>query len=538
MAIAVAAFLLAFLLSYAVTPIIRFVATRIGFVDKPDGGRKIQAKPVSLGGGLSLVIVTPIAIGIIWWMMGDAAPYMLSGYPVNHSRSFGMVVATALAAAILTVVGLIDDSVGMPGSRKLLFQFVAALLVAGVGLHVTDVSFGGIHLPLGHLGTLAAVIWLLASINSFNLIDGVDGLAGSVGVVFCLAVGTLSLVQGQNIFDAVLVFALAGSILGFLRFNFAPATIYMGDTGSMIVGLILGAITLRISTKQAATVAFSVPLAIWAIPIFDSTAAVLRRKLTGRSIYATDRGHFHHVLLTRGMNSSQAVAFITCMCAITSIAAVISVVLEQPWIGMVTVACVIGFLIFSRVFGHIEFLLLNSRILGMGQVTDSIDATSRQSTIARKGHAEWDSFWETIVGKVDEFKIVKLSLHLTMTEIGEDFFATWTRSGHSRRDVTWSIDLPFVYNDITIGRLKASGLQTTDSTRSNALPFMHEVEAIERELLARMAQHGSSRGKAPPAEPLSSDESSESDPDSGDSHPDVDESGPDTEIAQSPAASS
>ena len=488
MAIAVAAFLLAFLLSYLLTPLIRTVSRRIGFVDKPDGGRKIQSSAVALGGGLSLVISTPIAIGIIWCLMGEDAGELL-GYHASYIRSYWMIVSISTAAAILTIVGLIDDGIGMKGSHKLLFQVIAATLVAGIGLQVSHIDLLGTEFSLGYLGTLAAVIWLLASINSFNLIDGVDGLAGSVGVVFCLAVGSLSMVRGHSLFDPILVFALAGAILGFLRYNFAPATIYMGDTGSMLVGLILGAITLRISTKQAATVAFVVPLAIWAIPIFDSIAAVLRRKLTGRSIYATDRGHFHHVLLTRGMNSGQAVAFITSLCAITSVAAVASVVWENSWIGFGAVIAVIGFLIVSRVFGHVEFLLLNSKILGMGQVTDSIDATSRQSTIARKGHVEWDSFWDEIVGKADEFGLVKLSLHLTMTDIGEDFFATWTRAGHNRRDVTWNLDLPFIYNEVPVGRLKASGLQSTDNLNSKAVPFIREVEQLEAKLFERMRQH-------------------------------------------------
>ena len=372
MAIAIAAFLLAFVLSYLLTPLIRYLAMKVGFVDRPDGGRKLQSKPVALGGGLSLVIATPLAIGVIWWLMGKDAVELL-GYNASYVRSYRMIISISTAAVILMIVGLVDDGIGMKGSHKLLFQFIAATLVAGIGLQVDQIDLLGKEFSLGYLGTLAAVIWLLASINSFNLIDGVDGLAGSVGVVFCLAVGSLSLVRGHSLFDPILVFSLAGAILGFLRYNFAPASIYMGDTGSMLVGLILGAITLRISTKQAATVAFVVPLAIWAIPIFDSFAAVVRRKLTGRSIYTTDRGHFHHVLLTRGMNSGQAVAFITSMCAITSIAAVASVVLEKSWIGFVAVILVIGFLIFSRVFGHVEFLLLNSRILGMGQVTDSID---------------------------------------------------------------------------------------------------------------------------------------------------------------------
>ena len=164
---------------------------------------------------------------------------------------------------------------------------------------------------------LGTIIWILGAINSLNLIDGADGWAGSIGTIFSITLGLIALINHHYV-DAVIAFAIAGALLGFLRYNFPPASIYLGDAGSMVIGLVLGTLALRCSIKQAATVAFAAPLALWAIPLFDSAAAVMRRKLTGRSIYATDRGHIHHRLLTSGLSSTGVLTFIIVLCIITS----------------------------------------------------------------------------------------------------------------------------------------------------------------------------------------------------------------------------
>jgi len=331
MAIAVAALVLAFLLSYLATPLVRQLALRVGFVDRPDAHRKTQSTAVSLGGGLSLLIATPIAVLVLlnWW-----------GYDLWLStRMPTSLLGLALGSALLACVGVVDDGHGMRGSTKLFFQLIAAILVMGSGFSVPRIAILNMELELGWLGSLFTVLWLLGAINSLNLIDGVDGLAGSVGVVFCLTFGCMALL-GLQYLDAIIAFALAGALLGFLRYNFPPATIYLGDTGSMLIGFVLGTTAFRCSMKQAATLAFATPLAIWSIPIFDSVAAVVRRKLTGRSIYATDRGHIHHVLLMKGWNVSQAVGLIVLLCSLTSIGAIASIYYENEWLGIgVTLAC-------------------------------------------------------------------------------------------------------------------------------------------------------------------------------------------------------
>ncbi len=358
MAIAVAALVIAFLLSYALTPAIRRLALRWDFVDRPDGQRKIQAMPVSLGGGVTLLVVTPLVVWLIslWWGQDI---YLMARRPLS-------LVGLGAAAIILGMVGILDDWRGMKGSYKLLWQVLAASLIMGAGFTIPQIILFDKHISLGILGSAFTVVWLLGAINSFNLIDGVDGLAGSVGVIFSLALGCMALLTDQYL-DAIIAFSLAGSLLGFLRYNYSPAVIYLGDTGSMFIGLVLGTIALRCSMKQAASLAFAAPLAIWSIPMFDSMAAVLRRKLTGRSIYATDRGHIHHVLLTRGLNAPQAVLLIAGLCLITSVGAVASLYYDNEWLGMGVVLAVIGMLVATRWFGHVELLLLNTRLSGFGR---------------------------------------------------------------------------------------------------------------------------------------------------------------------------
>ena len=467
-----AAFLLAFVVSYALTPLVREWSRRIGFVDRPDGGRKLQKDAVALGGGIALLITTPFVACLLFKLIGPDIYYSFFGYP-DYQEGIWMLVGLSAAAAVLGVVGLVDDSIGMKGSHKLMWQMVAAMLVAGSGGQITFVSnLTGGDVQLGILGGVVTVIWLLGSINSFNLIDGVDGLAGSIGVVFSLALGVIAVYKGQVV-DAIIVFALAGAILGFLRFNYAPASIYLGDTGSMFIGLLLGTLALRSSTKQAATMAFSVPLAIWAIPIFDSLAAVLRRKLTGRSIYTTDRGHFHHVLLTRGLNAGQAVFLITLLCAATSGAAVVSVVTKRPWIGIATTGAVIAGLVLTRVFGHVEFLLLNSRLLGFGRYLSP--AADNQSRVTLQGSRQCEEFWGGIVAQADRFLLTKISLTLSLPALQEDFYANWHKSEQVPTDQQWQVEIPLYVNEAMAGRLKLSGLESPNSHLSDVIEFVNEM---------------------------------------------------------------
>lgn len=483
MAVAVAALVLAFLMSYALTPLIRNLAVKLDFVDRPDGHRKIQTKPVSLGGGLSLLLVTPVVVWLLssWWgedlFLTARRPMSLAGLGV--------------AALVLGLVGVVDDWRGMRGSYKLLWQVLAACVIMGAGLKIPRVAFFGAEVPLGLLGSTLTVVWLLGAINSFNLIDGVDGLAGTVGVIFSIALGIMAVLTDQYL-DAIIVFALAGALLGFLRFNYAPAVIYLGDTGSMVIGLVLGTIALRCSMKQAATLAFAAPLAIWSIPLFDSFAAVMRRKLTGRSIYATDRGHIHHVLLTRGLNAPQVVALIGGLCLITSAGAVAGVYYENELLGVGVVLVVIGLLVLTRLFGNVELLLLNTRLSGFGRFISPFsgpnDRGVSHASLSLQGSGRWEELWGALVESAERFHVVKMRLNLSLPRLHEDFFATWQRAGNHRRELLWQTDIPLVVDGMPVGRLCVTGLQDEASASAEMSQFIDFVEVLESQLRAMIQQ--------------------------------------------------
>ena len=482
MAIAAATLGLAFIISYLLTPIVRRLAIRYDFVDRPDGRRKIQSNPVALGGGLTLLVAAPVVVAIvtIWW--GPDLWLMTS----QASREPGAILGLAFAAGLLAIVGLLDDGFGVRGSYKLLWQVIAVSLVMGTGLLVPKIGIFDYVIPLGALGSLFTIAWLLGAINSFNLIDGVDGLAGSVGVVFSLTFGVIAILGGQQL-DSIIAFALARALLGFLRFNFPPASIYLGDTGSMFIGLVLGTIALRCSMKQAATLAFAAPLAIWSIPMFDSLAAVVRRKLTGRSIYATDRGHIHHVLLTRGMTAVQAVAFIVGLCTITCVGAVTSWYLKIEWLGFATVLGVIGFLVITRVFGHVEFLLLNARLFGFGRFLSLVSSTTgggdiQHTRVSLQGTRQWEELWGALVESAQKFHLVKMQLNLSMPHIHESFYATWAKPGRHSRDLLWQTDIPLIVDGQAVGRLNVTGLQNEDYASTEINQFIDFVETLESQL--------------------------------------------------------
>jgi UDP-GlcNAc:undecaprenyl-phosphate GlcNAc-1-phosphate transferase len=477
MAIAVSALVLAFVLSYFLTPIIRDLAARCDFVDRPDGQRKIQVKPISLGGGLSLLVVAPLVVWLMdrWW-----GPDLFLMTQASQS-----LIGLAAAVLVLGIVGVLDDSRGIRGSYKLLWQVVAVLMVTGTGFRIPRIEMLGVEIPLGHLSSALTVVWLLGAINSFNLIDGVDGLAGSVGVIFSIALGCMALMFHQYL-DAIIAFALAGALLGFLRYNFAPASIYLGDTGSMLIGLVLGTIALRCSMKQAATLAFAAPLAIWSVPMLDSVAAVLRRKLTGRSIYATDRGHIHHVLLTQGFSAAGAVGLISALCIFTSAGALASLYFEQEWIGIAAVALVVGLLLLTRIFGHVELLLLNSRLLGLGRLLSPFSSAqqgnARQTSLNLQGSRRWEDLWGALVEAADRFHVVKMRLNLSLPRLHEDFYATWQRAGHHRRELLWQTDIPLLVGGQAVGRICVTGKPDGESASGSMSQFIEFVEGLEAQL--------------------------------------------------------
>lgn len=485
--------------SLVLTARVRQLAPQWNFVDRPDGLRKIQREPVALGGGLAIYGACFVALALIgatrtlWDWDEIQSFFMLPGYvaPALNFYQIGLLFASA---GILCFVGLYDDRYHLRGRTKLLWQILAcAIIVYSPGdkaLYFRQINLLGESVQLGQIGPLLTMAWLILSINSFNLIDGVDGLAGTLGVLFSATFGIMALMMG-NLVDGLVAFTMVGAILGFLRYNSNPASIYMGDAGSMFIGLVLGWLAVRSSLKGQAVSLYAAPLAVLTIPLLDSLMAVMRRKLTGRSIYATDRGHIHHRMLTHGLTPRQTVALIGGLCLITSLGAVLSLYFQREWLGWAGIFIVFGLLVGSRLFGHVELLLLNSKVMGFGRAMVQWGGNRRvnQTSQQLQGKLQWEEkVWIALIESAERFGITQLKLNLYLPQLHEDFHASWKAQEHDSSQQQWRLQLPLTTSEMIIGSLSVVGIQSPNRAASAQLTeFLDFLEPLESQLASLLA---------------------------------------------------
>ncbi|MEM8866547.1 MAG: MraY family glycosyltransferase [Planctomycetota bacterium] len=498
------AFVVGIAVSLIVTPIVRSVARRINFVDNPDGGRKNHKEPVALGGGVAVFLSMLVAIAVTFAFARYQGLDILN---FNQGRADRAVFLGLLqASGLIVLLGLIDDKIGMRGRYKLLGQIGVVCLLMYRGLVIERFGLFGEVIELEWLSYPVTFCWLIGTINAINLIDGIDGLASSVGMVLCLTVAAMAAMLG-HFAEAVVVLALAGPLLGFLRYNFAPASMYLGDTGSMLIGLVVGAIAAHSSVKSPAAIAMAVPLAVWSIPILDSAAAILRRKLTGRSLFAADRGHLHHSLLIRGWSVQQASLFVTLICATTCLSAVLSMLWGDERIALLIVVAVVLFLISTKTFGHIEFALLKNRFHdSAASISGKRGEASmvRQSAVRLQGSREWDKLWAAMTESAESNRLLKMKLAINIPALHEVYYASWKSAAQSSDDVdlAWSTTHPLMLNGQKVGHLELVGLPDPEqeSTPLQMIQVLDFLEPIEDDI-RRICEQIRSDQESPDDEP-------------------------------------
>ena len=297
-------FLLAALVSYVLTPYIKKLAFYIGAIDKPDP-RKVHHSTMPRLGGLAVYIAFMVAAIASLELTKDIIGMLLGG-------------------TLIAIVGVLDDKYQLPAKVKLVGQIAAALVLVLFDIRIEWINnpFGGYYYLDTYLSVPLTVFWVISFTNVVNLIDGLDGLAAGVSAIASLTVILVAVHMGYY-HIAILTGALAGAIIGFIRYNFNPATIFMGDTGSMFIGYMLAAISVYGAVKTAATIALVVPAIALGLPILDTAFAILRRYNNGRPIFQPDKGHLHHRLLDMGLNQKEAVLLMYGITAVLGIAAVL-----------------------------------------------------------------------------------------------------------------------------------------------------------------------------------------------------------------------
>ena len=366
-------FLAAFAVSVICTPLAIKLAPKIGAVDVPKDARRVHTKPMPRFGGMAIFIGTMAVI---------------MAFLEKDSQLWGVI----LSGTLMYLVGVVDDLKGIPAKVKLLGQIACATILYCFSIRITTMANllpwgpGLIRFPVV-ISFLVTVVWIVGVTNAVNLIDGLDGLAAGV---CCIA--SLSIAYTAHLHDRMttcsIMSALAGACVGFLMFNFNPAKIFMGDSGSLFLGYMLASVSLLGDTplKSTTILATLVPICVLALPLFDTTFAILRRLVTHRPIMEADRGHLHHRIMAIGWGQRRTVLILYCISGVMGVAAILfSLDMYIETLALMIIA------------GTLIFVFLDN---------DIVD-NSDQVTKGRKLLQEWPKNKNEIVKRKDGSIVVK-----------------------------------------------------------------------------------------------------------------------------------
>ena len=372
----------AFLMCLYLTPICRDLFFFFGLVDQPDSDRKFHLRPVPRMGGIPIALSYGFALLLTWYFNPNG-----SRIYVQHQ---GVFLALLPAAAVVFTTGLLDDVFGLKPWQKLAGQLVGAILAVSLGA-----SLSLNHVPFW-VSACVSVVWLIACANAINLIDGMDGLATGVGLLATLCTLVVA-IRGGNVGLALATVPLAGCLLGFLRYNFSPASVFLGDCGSLTIGFVLGCFSLIWSQKDGTVLGVVAPLMALALPLIDVCLAIGRRFLRARPIFQGDRGHIHHMVLSKGFSTRSAVLLLYGVCCICASLAILASMhnrgLGWPIFFLFCILVVVGI---ARL-GYVEFAAARkivSTLFLRRAVQDQIFL--EELTLAMDKAENPDSWWQIV----------------------------------------------------------------------------------------------------------------------------------------------
>jgi UDP-GlcNAc:undecaprenyl-phosphate GlcNAc-1-phosphate transferase len=421
-----------FLICFLLTPVVRNFLHRVGVLDSPDGDRKVHTQPIPRLGGVPILAAMMLSL------------LVFSQMPLSGAHAFRTQWPTLLrllpALGVVFLVGVIDDLYGLRPWQKLAGEMMAAGWVYWAGIRIYDLfGFGAVH---SHWFSLpVTVAWLVGCANAFNLIDGMDGLASGVGFFATCTMLVAALQQDAGVVLALLTAPLAGALLAFLRFNFNPASMFLGDSGSLSIGFLLGLYGILWYQKSVTLLGMTAPLMALAFPILEAAISVARRFLRGDSIFGADRGHIHHRLVDLGLSPRRAVLLIY---AVTSVFAMISLLVAVPtfrYAGLVIILfCAVSWIGVQHL-GYAEFSEARKIILS-GTVRQLIASQTKVRAYrwALERANSLDECWELTVQTMRDLGFDHIELVLP----GGVHYAGWLHSPDSPLSLgdCWTVRVP------------------------------------------------------------------------------------------------
>jgi len=333
---------IALVVSFAATPAVKWFAHRAGAIDIPKDSRRVHKSPIPRLGGLAIFIGFILSV-------------------VFTAEIDEQIRGVLIGSVVIVILGVIDDIFTLRAYIKFLVQIGAAIIAVyhGVVIEIFSNPFaldgtGAQFVSLGYFAIPITIIWIVGITNSVNLIDGLDGLAVGVSTISAAVMLVIALVVSYpNV--AIIMAALAGACIGFLPYNFNPAKIFMGDTGSLLLGYLLATVSIIGLFKFYAVISFAAPLLVLALPLIDTSFAFFRRLFKGQNPMSPDRGHFHHRLIDMGLSQKQAVIILYVVSGFLGLIAVVITTGDQMrWLILLTaviIAIAVIFFVFRGTWG-------------------------------------------------------------------------------------------------------------------------------------------------------------------------------------------
>jgi UDP-GlcNAc:undecaprenyl-phosphate/decaprenyl-phosphate GlcNAc-1-phosphate transferase len=487
---------LSFFVSVLITPRVRVLAHRFGWLDRPNS-RKVHAVPTPRLGGVAIIVSFAIALLPLFFLHNLITEGLRQQWPQLEN------IGIALGAIFL--LGVVDDLIGVPPYIKLLVETGCGLWVF---LH--GISIGPVTNPLGQswmagfLSLPMTLLWLVGITNAFNLVDGIDGLAAGVGLFGIFTLALISILAG-NIALIALLAALAGATTGFLLFNFHPASIFLGDSGSLTLGFTLASLSVLWGEKSSLAVAVVGPIMIFGLPVLDTGLAITRRFFSGAPIFDSDSDHIHHRLLRLGLSPRRAVLILYAACFVFSAATLLLVHAQAGAAVFILVAIFAGaWLMLSRLgyheIGEINITLRRGLLEQRGIIRQRVQLRRATETIG-KAH-DLSELWNSIqeVARIFDFDYAELdlppevraskSLQQVSGNSGHSLTAYWKDGSEAasaaQPENYWKVELPYRCNCGSMGRVVFARALDKEELHLRLDPFVRLMSASISSSLARL----------------------------------------------------